>query len=612
MPGAFIPHKGTNVPPTTQWFGTLPDRLNFLTPNDISQVTAPGSNSAGNFTWIKPLSGVFVSADYGNLWSPWVGCSFGATTTAPDGTTVNSQLLQEDSSNGFHVATCTLGSAGLGALGGQACGALRLSGYFKFAGRRVVLRVFSGGDVSGSGYKGCYAVFDLQGGQVGVGPTFIFLFGGRTGVVPLDAQIVAYPNGWYRCSLDFSVTRVVDNNLTSQIMLDNGTGTAALSNSYVGNPSGVGAYVWRTNLMPIGAYALNNPTFFDDMTRLSNFDLNNTLAPGFDWYMGGNNPDNFGWTETVTQPASFAQSGSVVSFLKTTSSPNGVTVQSAARTGPGTWIGKTWKPPFLIEVNGAFRFDLHAPNTVIGMLWCITQDAMSQSGLTPTTLVTPDYLNWPTEIDFMEINYPVQNMRYHGNIGPPINLPNRGASTGGLGANAAFCRGTPPWEALWNYAPTTGVGVMQGGLGYVGSFPTFGVAPPGSTWTLSPYPPGGGTPAGGPRTVFDYAQFHTYSFLFLPYFGQTDLPNTPPFVSAGNTNPNPNNEIPDGANPRAALQCAFIDGLMVGWGGTYTPFTGNGASSLALRVEGNSYPIWIGADQSPGCTIQIDWIRVTQ
>jgi hypothetical protein len=595
MPGGFTPAKGSLVPTNTVWFGGIADRCNFLTPNDVANLGS-GGDTIG---YIKTVGGAVISADYGNLWSIGAGGSLGATTAAPDGTTANSQLFVEDTSNGKHYLSTTIVGKGIGSEPKPPTGPLRLSGYFKNSGRRVVFQVFTGSESFGA--TGVYAIFDLAGAQIGVGPTFYTVAGGANSwVTPIDAQIVSVGGGWYRCNLDFAFTKVDDPAFAIRMFLDNGTGTAALSNSYTGNGSS-GVYVWKTNLMPVGAYAINNQTYFNDFTSLATVDVNNTQAAGFDWYPTVQWP-NFGWTQAPPSPGSYSiVGGTNLQILLDINPVNGIGLTSTTTNTPGVHVGNTWKPPFYWEVRHAIRYDLGTTHSGIFNVWSIAQDWIDHQGLFPTDLnPEPQYLAYGSELDFVEIQVmDAGNPRVGTHIGGPISLSftNRNG-TGSQGPY--FGRGTPTFYPLMAYIP--GSGVMLSGTNYVSNaFTIPGDTPPGAHWGAGSYPPpaSSGQPQ-QPQVPFDNTQQHTRGFLFLPYYDGRDSPNVAPNSSAGTVS---------GSNPRACTMWTFIDGLMCGIGAACSPFS---TKTNLLRAEGNSYPIFIGADSSPGVPIQIDWVQVTQ
>lgn len=278
----------TGPAPTTIWFGKVPDSLNMLRGYHPDAALAQGVYDS------------FDAVNYLNQWTLWNESyaggsnvpvvSLGAFTTAPDGTNTGQKLV-EAATNSVHFASAGL-FMGANTSSGE-YGKLRLAGFFKDGGRRLILSIETPPGTTSAGFPGsrggCKAIFDLAGGRIGVDNT---LFGpaiGRWTVYP--AQIKSFGNGWYLCSVEAFVQNQLptfvpgQNNLYCFAMLDNGTGTAAESSTYSGD--GVsGVYGWRTNLMPSRSYDLNTVTFFEDFNDLSSIDVNNTQADGYKFYMG--------------------------------------------------------------------------------------------------------------------------------------------------------------------------------------------------------------------------------------------------------------------------------------------------------------------------------------
>ena len=601
MPGGFAPHTGSSPATNNLWFGGIADRLNFLTPNDP---TLDGGNPPS--IRMKAVGGLLIPANYGNLWTAYLGCSFGSTTTAPDGTTANSVAIVEDGSNGRHYTSCTIGGSGGYLINNNnvPTGPLRLSAYLKANGRRACLEVMDGLDATG--YNGVYAIFDLAGGQVSVGATFAAA-GGSSSITPIDAQIVPYAPGWYRCSLDFAYTNIQNGGCLSRILLDNGTGTAARSTSYAGNSSS-GVFVWKTNLMPVAAYSMGNQVFFDDFTSLSTIDVNNTQAPGFNWYPGVHWTNFFTQTPTPSAASFSITGGTILNILVDQHIANGVALSSTIETTPGSYIGNVWKPPFLWEIRHATRFDLAVSNSPAFNVWGISQGALSYGGIAPNDYQpTPSYLAYPSEIDCEETGYqnpaPIPSRQ----VGPPIAFsPRNGVHQGGQAYNWP---GIPPFFQYVALAP--GWNVRVAGTTYKSNAfltpPPPLAPPPNASWITAPaYPNSGGIPTRPDTSFFDVSQQHTYSYLFLPFYGNSDVSSASwPYGYSDNSLGH--------SNPRAAAMWCFTDGLMTAQGPCFTPLMA--PWGVGVRQEGDSYPMFLGSDYSgagQGIPYQVDWIRVTQ
>src|ERR1700693_1522374 len=161
---------------------------------------------------------------YSNVQEP----TFATKTLAPDGTNTAEKLIA-NSTNSFH----TINSANIART--ARVQSYRVAVDAKPAGYdRVVISL---DDV---GSNGSFLVCDLAGGQT-VGPT-------NYGTVATGANPVITPigSGFYRCYFDVTTNAVAT--IRFQVALDNGSGTAAVSNSFAGN--GVnGVYVWQANVL---------------------------------------------------------------------------------------------------------------------------------------------------------------------------------------------------------------------------------------------------------------------------------------------------------------------------------------------------------------------------
>jgi len=569
MPGGFFRHLGSSIPTNTVWFGAIIDRLNMLVPN--------ASDDAG-FSRFMIANATPIPAHYGNLWRA-NACSFGATTTAPDGTSANSQAIVEDNSNGTHFISSTICNM----LANSPTGRLRLVGIYKNNGRRVVLQAVNGSSGSNTAI---YAIFDLAGGQIGVGPTLTATGGAIQNCTSLGATMSALGNGWYICAIDFSFNLIVGGQaqLCMQAYLDNGTGSAALSNSYLGNSSS-GVFVWRTNLMHVGAYAINNQVFLDDFTSTSTIDLTNSLSPSFTWFV------RQGWTNVhavkVTPANAFSVSSSVLT-INPANVPAGsiVAMGTTAETGVGTWVGQTWRPPYLMEARCSWGVDIGAVQVNATPIWGITQEWISAEG--PST--TNPTVFYGRELDWGETgaNSPTPNTNIH-QITAPINGP--GGNPGELspGVQGYTSCGTPNFLSVQPYNP--GFSVMSAGTRYINSAGTSaGVTPPSAPWAVSPYPANAGIPY-MPNVAFDYTVMHLYSFLVLPYFGSSQ--NVP------------------GSPEQAGVMLTFCDGLMVSWNAIYGPQQTNGYQYMT-NSDGLTMPIWVSGDSPGGAPIHLDYIKVMQ
>lgn len=552
--GTFASTGKIATAPTTVWFGAVPDRLNMLGAQDLSLV--PGAF----------LIGTPTPAHYASLWSISAGVSFGATTTAPDGTTANSPKIIEDTSTGLHLLTAatvplrtTVVSSGM----------LRLAGFFKYAGRRVVLECecpFFGG--------GIYAVFDLAGGQVGVPAT---VEAGGNPYHAIATQMTAFGDGWYLCYIDFWFESGLTTEVQVGIYLDNGTGTAPLSNSYTGNGT-AGIYGWRTNMMPRQAYGINTVTFFDDFNDLSSIDLANTKAAGFKWYV--NNAWTNTWTAPVTQASWLSVNSSVLQIVAQNQTGTAVNLMTTVETAPGSHVGTTFKLPYLLEFKAFWGLDAKAWQFG-SSIWALSQEALDAQGLSLPTL--------SREFDYVESGLPAF-------VGTPIVFTNTHANGASVGSINPFT-GTPSWLTLEAYAPGYNAQGSDGQryqvTGPSSAVPgTDPISNPG-IWHVSAYPGDSGVPNTTP-VAQDLTSFRSWSFLCLPWAGTGLSPTS--FDGIG------------------GMLC-FVDGLYCGAPCPYSPFYAPFTTQVLRTSENQSMPIIIGSDAaSPGAGVQmnIDYVRVMQ
>lgn len=163
-------------------------------------------------------------------WSLVLGTvSTDSTTDSDGGSTADTWV--ENSSNGVHRLVQDVTKAASSLAYTLVVRAKAASGS-----RRLVLVLRRGDDASG-----VYTTFDIQGGALG---TAVTAFG--SGWSGGTASILSLGSGWYRCQLA-GVTTDTSTTIRTDIELDNGTGTAALSNSYTGNSTS-GLYLYKAAL----------------------------------------------------------------------------------------------------------------------------------------------------------------------------------------------------------------------------------------------------------------------------------------------------------------------------------------------------------------------------
>jgi hypothetical protein len=613
MPGGFAPHKGSSVPTSTVWFGTICDRLNMLWPWDGSSTGGPGPIPPATWSAIPNYPG--VGCTYANQW-PLTAATLGALSNGPDGTNT-AQLIKEDTSNGHHFISACAYTPQNFAPPAYPSGMFRLAGFFKYSGRRIVFQAERFG-----GNIGIYTVFDLANGAIGVNPTvFGVSSSSNLPVATGNAQIYPAANGFYHLELDFCFnTYEFAGDWSVEIYLDNGTGNAARSYSYTGDGAS-GVIGWRTNLMPVGAYGINNTALFDDFTSLSTIDVNNTKAPGFNWYVDASFT---AWVPfVVVPPSAMSVSSSVLTITMPPSTdisfknPGSlVTWTNSGFPVNSTGVGRGFSLPYLFEINAAYGVDAVAwsGGNSYNAFWTIGGPEVwrKMSNYPNPGNPPPPYSMLPIpDLNMMEIDYGEVRGGFN-NAGVPHLGTNFWYGTTGFAPGGSF----PPagHNAGGTVQSVSGTPLYQGKNIYTGNFYVVngsdgfryhtantspipvGTPPPNVTyWTRVDYPQ---LNEGGPiDVVADMKQFNTWSTIVLPYHGSPGYPN----------------------GPNAAGMClAFYNGLFVGFGATWTPYW---QQSQAIDTSGfctceyHSHVVFLSNDTNagaPGVPNHIDWVRVMQ
>lgn len=181
---------------------------------DVAALLESGLNSGkwavgGGWNWLSGTDGFTGS------WL-WLLASLSGGQADPFGGTSASKLT-EDNTSGIHLLRN--GVNGITGAGGTV--AWTLSVYAKSSTRRLQIRLAGSG-----GTDFVYVVFDLVNGQVGTSGT------GGSGFALTSSAIVAAGGGFYRCSMVIANSSLA---FTYTLTLDNGTGTGALSQSYLGD-----------------------------------------------------------------------------------------------------------------------------------------------------------------------------------------------------------------------------------------------------------------------------------------------------------------------------------------------------------------------------------------
>lgn len=610
--GSFITKGTAGTTIQTVWFSPIVDRLNML---------------AGSQYPTSPYNTSIAPAHYGNLWFP-TRSSFTGFTTAPDGTTNTAQFLAEDTSNNTHfiqAGSIPQDNNITGALNpGYALGRIRFAGYFKSSTRRIgyTIQTFDGG---GNNSGKLTVVFDLVGGQVGVAASVSGLTGNAI-ITPAGTTITQAANGFQLCIQDLYLK---DGNfalLVATCFLDNGTGTGALSNSYTGDGAS-GVYCWRTNLMPAAAWGINNNIFFDDFLSSSTIDLNNTKAPGFNWY-----PSAGVWTNYINDTGSPYPSGdfSVSGSILTISAKGGggfgsagTMLGTAAQISDvgGTYVGQGFGGgrPMLIEGSLTWAYATQETTTAVATLWSSNLEWIVAQGQGQAAALASQPKFPGREFDLVQgagvpstvsENVPnLQTIAYIG-VSGAFGLPGNGG-TKALGQNLGSMNGFPPWESTYDYGTTFFPGreafVMQGTQLYQcanQSHNTNNMPPNATFW---------GTISTSQKQIqSDPAQYHLYSNLIIPYWGQpgisTGMAQQSTFTSGGPIS----GAVQD---PALGVRISFYDGLWCNTSGFWGPnvsfnFPNGDFGSYLWSADNGHLALWMSAGKAQ--SMSVDYIRVMQ
>ena len=491
-------------------------RLNMLRPTRWYYVGETGSaitTSWDNADYCKDWLVYNLKLNYPGL-TDTDTMSFGAFTTAPDGTTDTARLLRETTSTSEHSIIAGTST------GNIYYGKMRLASVLKYAGRRIVLSMVMGfGPGTSAQPYGCKAVFDLQNGVVAVDTTY-FAGSGGTAWTIYPAQIQPVGNGWYLCYIEAQPVATGLGGMLSlfgKVSLDNGVGAGSESSTYPGN-SASGVYAWRSNLLPSRAWDINNTEYFDDFddVTMANIDRFNTKAPGYDWYVSTPIPAYEGhWSaHQPPDPACFSVADSVLtisggsgvrtlgSFASLWEPPDEEFDVEPDRNYSEAYVGTGWAVPALFEIRT--RYDT-AYTPVDGLaFWSSGLEQLVQGRYLPTTDVISQ------EGDFLEIYASQQLPGWHTHY---IVSP----AGPGVSHELSYCFSTYAnmsiWKSIVQYPP--GNHVERLGVKYTSSgYTTIGSPPETTPLEWGPYvnPTASVLPP-----VIDYNEFNTYSTLWFPW-----------------------------------------------------------------------------------------------
>jgi hypothetical protein len=571
MSGGTTNVKGSAGGPVTPqiWMSTLADRLTILMPYSTT-------NNPNYPTLPVPLH----SCNFTNQF-PTVRCSQGAFVLAPDGTTnVARKIVEDSTASNSHllVATHSGGTSDYK----SANPTMRIAGIFKAVERtRVAMACTDPGDVTAFAICG----YDLFGGQIGYGPS-----NDNSGVkfIQKGASITSLGSfgggGWYLCLLDVLCQSY--SGFQFGLYLDNGSGTAAQSTTY--NGDGVsGIYGWRHSMLPVQAWQINSVCLFDDFLDLSTIDVNNTKAPGFNWYVDSRYPGWIGQApQFVLSPLTGLTVNSSVLNIPSQSAPGQLTSAAAQNypTGNGQFVGNTWRPPVYMEVNFNYPADTGNPTFDDPTFWTVGLDGV----ISATAPQGQNYnFNLP-EFDFWEpaTTYPASNNHInYPTLGQPGFPPGFGV---GLPGQIPYI-GCLPYNNIFEYNIAISP-IVSGGSIYINSADTGpGNPPPNSPWALYTY----GTDNIGqkqPNVDMHFAtQRHTVGRLIVPY-------------------------DPVSGSPGGLL--AFWDGMFVSgvsWRPVNSYATGDQANTLLHTCDRMGFNLMWGAVPTPGGPgWNIDYVRVSK
>jgi hypothetical protein len=310
------------------------------------------------------------------------------TVVAPDGATTGSSWV-ENSANSVHmirsypVKISQVGSP-------VRCGFIAKAN----TRTRIVARmaaVTSGGSSETASSVG----FDLAGGNVG----YDVVTG--TGWTVSNTIMTSLASGWFLCTFDAYVTGTAYEYWYLTFYLDNGSGTAARSISYTGNGTS-GVSVWWANMLPKAMWGMTQ-TFVDDFASSSTFDLANTRAAGFNWYLANS------WSacpmtgfdfnsHPATVAAGLSVSGSVLTWTDATTTTTNYIYTATPKVGDATQsVGQSFAGPALFETKATWGSEPTAA-TCWPAFWADPVEALTGHA---TSFV---------ELDFME-HYDVNNSR---------------------------------------------------------------------------------------------------------------------------------------------------------------------------------------------------------
>src|SRR5215469_1902490 len=313
---------GTNwtvAPGNDSWFSIVVDRLNFLPLQPHSDFSA----------WTYTHSGLGIAA----------------AVTSPDGIPAPQKLICDNTTN-VHSTISPIILRQFGNVGFTAFAQPVPWRYAQF--------VRADGITScqltlTDGTNGATATFDLN---LGIVITPATAFG--SGWTAVSQGITPFGGGWYRCYVDAIGAAAGNATINFQVQSQITLGTGSFAGDGVS-----GIDLWRASVMPIHAWDLTSRVFCDDFNSLSTIDVNNTKAPGFNWYVNNKWPSGtFPYNTIVpTQSVDYSLQNSVLTLLLDRSG-FGHVMNAAVDNGSGGFNGSAFQPPFLLECRANWASSL--------------------------------------------------------------------------------------------------------------------------------------------------------------------------------------------------------------------------------------------------------------
>jgi hypothetical protein len=379
------------------WVGLVPSQFNFVNGQNFAltqNIAGPNSWPGG---WLTDIAGSSLKTVTPNQ-------------LGPDGTLTASKLVEATGTGRFGVRTSNINLASHAGSEGTFFGVpLRIVLIAKAAERtRLVIEVL---DVTVPGSNGnttgdFIAVgVDLAGGNIGYDNSVVnWTIDAATMTQPFGGKFA----GWWMITIDFRRTGPNNTNFSYdlRVKMDNGSGTAPSSSIYAGDNSS-GLLLWFLSFLPKAAWTqLTSEKFRDDFTSLSTVDVNDTRAPGFNWYAHNNWPatSQAGSCWQITPPSTpswFSQSGSLLTIADSFPGAQGgcgicLTSVAPDPSDPTKLIkGFTWRPPAIVECCFAFDPTLASLNGLGysgggGGHWHITPQIGIENPLTHGSEIDPD------------------------------------------------------------------------------------------------------------------------------------------------------------------------------------------------------------------------------